>query len=296
MERFKKYFIMLTKLSLVSGFVLLALYFIEIHRPITSLTLVESIILAAIFFVFGWWFLLGSMALTSLNFLILGIPFLIASKLFAGSPNLEKFNSGIKKIQNIPYLKESFFIALFPGLFFLLAIYFSSVNKEPIIAASIISFVTFITLLSLIGQLKEVNLSLKDTASNTDEQLLQLKEKQKKIVNYLLLFPIFCFSTFLISAPEIFYSELNLTMTKLNLSIEGATVYLNKPYSQYLPKILQMKDQKTTSADGFTPFAGVTILLNGIGGTTRISWQDNQQTKEMEIPNDAIRIIEVVKK
>lgn len=77
-------------------------------------------------------------------------------------------------------------------------------------------------------------------------------------------------------------------MRLAQLRIEHPILHVKAPYSQILPQALEIKN--ATSPQGFTPYEKVTILFHGVGNAIVVSFEDESNQRQMEIPKDHVII------
>lgn len=70
------------------------------------------------------------------------------------------------------------------------------------------------------------------------------------------------------------------------IRLEQPIIYVKAPYAMMLPKELVSKAHPTLS--DYTPFDGTTVLFNGFGRNTIISFKDNGKDRTLKIPNEQI--------
>lgn len=77
-------------------------------------------------------------------------------------------------------------------------------------------------------------------------------------------------------------------MRLAQLRVEASVLYIKAPYSKILPESLIIK--KMSPSEDITAFSGVTVLLHGVGDTTVVSFKDNGDLHQLNIPNTHIII------
>lgn len=101
-------------------------------------------------------------------------------------------------------------------------------------------------------------------------------------------------SAAIIFAPLIFFRSvtgliLDMSMKKANIRIESSSIYIKNPHALLIPKTLVSTKMDTLT--DYTAFEKVTVLFNGFGKTTVVSFDNGKGTRQLEIPNDQLIIV-----
>lgn len=111
-------------------------------------------------------------------------------------------------------------------------------------------------------------------------QLEYFRKKQITCIGLALVLPLFLGNTF--------NELLNGAMRLAQIRIERPIIFIKEPYSSTLPISLISNAHKPLG--GYKEFEGITVLFDGSGKNTIISFQDSNQTRIVPIPKEYIHV------